>query len=164
MSDLKCHSKQKTGYTHGKVCAHNFTAGFSRQKLANKDLTLCDQVIHIVLMVSDISCNHGFQLYLIPLPAVSLRTYGPIFTHFGQLLYVFHCYYKKLPQTQLLKTTHFYHHTAWKNKTLIQVSLFFFFNLLEAPHIPWHSQPPLFIFKARKNYISLMILLYYIYL
>ena len=167
MSDLKCHSKQKTGYTHRKVCAHNFTAGFSRQKLANKDLTLCDQVIHIVLMVSDISCNHGFQLYLIPLPAISLRTYGLIFTHFGQLLYVFHCYCNKLPQTQLLKTTQIYHHTAWKNKKLMQVSesiSFFFF--LTSQRLPTFlgTQPTLSIFKARKNYISLMILLYYIYL
>ena len=139
------------------MCAHNFTAGFSWQKMANKDLTLWDQIIHIVLMVSDISCNHGFQLYLISLPAISLRTYGPIFTHFAQFLYVFHCYCNKLPQTQLLKTMEIYHHTVWKNKKLIQVSesiSFFFFNLLEAPHIPWHSAPFVHI-KSQKKIISL---------
>lgn len=164
ISDLKCHSKQKTGYIHRKMCAHNFTAGFSWQKMANKDLTLWDQIIHIVLMVSDISFNHGFQLYLISLPAISLRTYGPIFTHFAQLLYVFHCYCNKLPQTQLLKTMQIYHHTVWKNKKLIQVSESISFFFLTSQKLPTFLgiQPPLSILKARKNYISLMILLYYI--
>lgn len=91
---------QETGYIHGNGCAHNFTVGYAWQRLAHKDLTLCDWVIQIVLRVFDILRNHRFYFYLIPLSAISLEASWlicipiRIFT-----VFIFHCHCNKLPQT-----------------------------------------------------------------